>query len=325
MLKLRHLIQNFALAKEALQHWEHDPDTLEEDLNQFRISSNAIYPFHQEGRLCFLRLAPREEKLQTNIAGEFEFLSYLIRNGYPALEPILARSGAPYLLLHTAWGEYYAAAFYGVKGVQLTSTQLTDAVLYQYGKALGRLHAVSASFVPTIKKWSHTDALSWIESVLIEYDAPAFMLVELRAVSDLLAELTIDHKNYGLVHYDFEPDNVFYDVGTQSCSVIDFDDGMYHWYALDIEQVFDSLMDCVANDELQAAKKMFIKGYRSEYAFDQQAENLLPLMRRFVDLFTYARLIRSVAESLAEEPQWMHSLRQKLNWVIHRLESKIKA
>lgn len=62
MLKLKYLFENYNLAKEALKNWEHDTDTLDEMLSQFRISSNAIYPFCQGGKVCFLRLAPTEEK-----------------------------------------------------------------------------------------------------------------------------------------------------------------------------------------------------------------------------------------------------------------------
>lgn len=58
MLKLEYLFENYELAREALSLWEHDEDNLEEMLGYFRISSNAVYPFTREGRVCFLRLAP---------------------------------------------------------------------------------------------------------------------------------------------------------------------------------------------------------------------------------------------------------------------------
>ena len=64
MLKLKYLFENYELAKEALKNWEHDVDTLDQMLSQFRISSNAIYPFTQDGKVCFLRLAPIEEKIE---------------------------------------------------------------------------------------------------------------------------------------------------------------------------------------------------------------------------------------------------------------------
>lgn len=62
MLKLKYLFENYDLAKEALENWEHDHDPHDKMLSQFRISSNAIYPFCQNGEVCFLRLAPCDEK-----------------------------------------------------------------------------------------------------------------------------------------------------------------------------------------------------------------------------------------------------------------------
>lgn len=69
MLKLEYLFENYELAREALALWEHDEENLEEMLGYFRISSNAVYPFTREGRVCFLRLAPVGEKAETGCQG----------------------------------------------------------------------------------------------------------------------------------------------------------------------------------------------------------------------------------------------------------------
>ncbi len=97
MLKLKDLIENFDLARAILANWKYDEDTLNDCFQYFRISSNAVYPFRQNGKLCFLRFAPISEKLLTNIQGEVEFILYLRENGYPALEPIKAENKAAYL------------------------------------------------------------------------------------------------------------------------------------------------------------------------------------------------------------------------------------
>jgi hypothetical protein len=75
MLKLIYLFENFDLAKEALKSWEHDDDTLDKMLSNFRISSNAIYPFCHNGQVCFLRLAPIDEKIEKNILGTLELIN----------------------------------------------------------------------------------------------------------------------------------------------------------------------------------------------------------------------------------------------------------
>ena len=93
MLKLKYMFENFELAKQTLQNYEYDTDRLDEALSWFRISANAVYPFFCSGELCFLRLAPAEEKNFHDIQGEIEFIQHLRACGYPAMEPIPAKNG----------------------------------------------------------------------------------------------------------------------------------------------------------------------------------------------------------------------------------------
>ena len=44
-------------------------------------------------------------------------------------------------------------------------------------------------------------------------------------------------------------------------------------------------------------------------------------MRRFVNLYGYARLIRCVAERFEPEPEWLVNLRKKLEMVISEKEA----
>ena len=75
-----------------------------------------------------------------------------------------------------------------------------------------------------------------------------------------------------MVHYDFELDNFFYDKEKKACSGIDFDDGMYHWFALDLEQVFESLEDRLSGEALQSARNEFIEGYQEERPYTREME-----------------------------------------------------
>lgn len=309
MLKLRHLFANYDLAGEALINWPHDEESLDEALAQYRISSNAIYPFFRDGAVCFLRLAPTDEKIRENIAGELSFIRYLRENGYPAAEPLASRSGEYLLTLKTARGEYFATAFRGVGGVRIDGTDYSNEIMLSYGKSLGRLHALSSRYAAKKRKWDYNDALLWVENVLSEYHASDPVQRELDSLRSDLSALAKSDATYGLVHYDFEPDNVFFDAGQELCNVIDFDDGMYHWYVLDVEQAFGELRDALSPPDAKRARDLFLFGYREEFDLSPEALDTLPLMRRFVDLFRYARIIRSVAETFGNEPDWMTGLR----------------
>ena len=182
---------------------------------------------------------------------------------------------------------------------------------------------LSAEYFPKNRKWTYSDALLWIGKTLKEYHAPTKMLEEVVEVRQALNELPQTGDSFGLVHYDFEPDNVFWDENNQCCTVSDFEDGMYHFFLVDLEQALDALLESIPADRQLNAKNAFLQGYQSIKALEPDYAEKLKLMRRFCNLYSYARLIRCVAEEYSNEPDWMVTLREKLHRKIELLESAV--
>lgn len=323
MMKLEHLFENYDLAKAVLEHWPCDCPVSGELLSRFRISSNAVYPFTYRQELQFLRLAPVSEKLERNLRGELEFILYLRGCGYPALEPVPAKDGGLYLTLDTRWGRYFVSVFKAFPGEPLENIPLTVELARSYGKSLGRLHRLSAGFRPKSPKWDYGGALHWAEEALTRYHAPREIIAAAEALRSDLDLLPKSPELFGLVHYDFEPDNVFFDKCTNTFSVIDFDDGMYHWYAMDVEQALDALMQLPLPPGLDASGE-FLAGYREEWDYSPEAEQMRPLMRRFADLFAYARILRSLSSRTASAPDWLVSLRGGLESRLAEIRRNIR-
>ena len=147
MLKLRYLFDNRDLAVMLLQNWEYDKSSLSL-MDQFRISSNAIYPFKQNGQVCLLRFSPEEEKKKKFIQAELEFMGFLRQEGYVAAPVVQSKSGCNSICQNTPWGNYNACVFRRVKGKRLDGIELTDDILFKYGKALGFLHVHSQKYHP---------------------------------------------------------------------------------------------------------------------------------------------------------------------------------
>lgn len=323
MLKLKYLYENYDLAKAALENWEHDTDTLDDYLQHFRISSNAVYPFSWQGNMRFLRLSPASEKIEKNLRGELEFLCYLQNRSYSAVIPVASSSGELVVTLNSIWGKYYASVFKGIDGVSIENTDYNDHILFAYGKALGQLHILSTEYSPKNKKWTYSDALLWIGKVLEKHHAPNKMLAELNEIQQALNGLPQTSDTFGLIHYDFEPDNVFWNENDQCCTAIDFEDSMYHFFLVDLEQALDALLENIPVNQQLTVKNTFLQGYQSVKALETDYTDKLKLMRRFCDLYSYARLIRCVADENSNEPDWMIRLREKLYYKIQRLESNV--
>lgn len=312
MIKLKYLFDNRDLAEMLLGYWRYDEKSLEM-FKYYRISSNAIYPFQNEGKTRLLRFAPISEKSKGNILAELEFINYLSANQYPCLKTVLSISREELITAKTPWGEYCATVFDRVSGIQLEDTDFNDSIMFQYGKTLGELHSLSSSFTPTNRRWSYEDVLSWIYDNLMELQNQDRALKEVDLLSTYFSKLPKSPENYGLVHYDFELDNVFYDEATHACNVIDFDDAMYHWYVMDIEQALDSINEEIKPSSYEHAKECFLSGYRSEYSVTDEMLSMQPIFRRFANLYSYTRVLRSSAETWSNEPKWLLDLRVKLN------------
>ncbi|UVI33034.1 phosphotransferase enzyme family protein [Paenibacillus spongiae] len=313
MLKLKYLFNNTDLAEMLLGNWEYDPESL--DLFQYyRISSNAVYPFQCQGKTELLRFTPAAEKVREHILAELDFTAYLRANRYGALEPVLSKKGTELVEAETPWGAYYATVFKRVTGVQMNDTDFSDSIVFSHGQALGKLHSLSSRYEPgKYKRWSYSDVLKWIQDTMIAFPHQEGAIREARLLQDYFATVPVTTLNYGLIHYDFEYDNVFYDEESRSCNVIDFDDAMYHWYGMDIVQALDSLQDCIPVEQYELKKQCFMDGYRTEYEIADDMRAIMPACKRFAALYGYARLIRSSAEQWEHEPEWMLRLRER--WV----------
>jgi len=321
MLKLKYLFNNKDLAQMLLSNWEYDNDD-PNLLKYYRISANAVYWCKNQGETFFLRFAPSEEKSKESILAELEFITYLRNNGFSAVDTIFSKNGNELEEVNTPWGTYYVVAFKKVCGKPLDQVQLTDDIIYGWGKALAKLHKLSSEYTPIYNHRSDwKDIMNWMEDVLSDFPEEVAAKKELYLLKDYFLKLPVTKDNFGLIHFDFEFDNVFYDEVTKTFTPIDFDDAMYHWYGLDIDQVLDSIEDELPEEQVEPATNLFINGYRSEFHISDDMIKLLPVFRRYINLYGYIRVLRSIEEKWNNEPDWIADLRTRLENSLNRRKS----
>ncbi len=326
MLKLKYLFENFELAKECLQLYDYDSSSLDELFSYFRISSNAIYPFKsfEDGeKLCFLRLSPAKEKPLADVAAEVKLIEWLRERGFNAMKPVFMKSGEKVKQVSTEWGVYNVSCFERVRGESLEDTSGTLEIVQGYGRTLGELHRLMREYPFSSERRGHTELLKEIDERFESFGAPPSVKKSLLSVRQELEGLSVSADSYGVIHYDFEPDNVFYDTETDSYSVIDFDDAVRCWYALDIVRAIDSLGDVVEATDLSEARDSFLKGYKSVSPFTEEQEQSLSLMRRLVALQEYATILYVMSEPVKESPEWLRELTAMLKGRLQELEKKL--
>ena len=320
MLKLKYLFENYSLAKKCIELYEYDKESIDDMLPYFRISSNAIYPFRaglNKDKVCFLRLSPAEEKSLSEVLSEIQLIEWLIEKGFPAMRPVPMKNGELAGQIRTEWGNFNVSCFEKVPGKSLEETESTLQVARGYGQTLGKLHALMKEYPYQDKRRNHKDLLEEIGNRINTYAAPEALKREFLSLCEELPQLTVASTNYGVIHYDFEPDNVFYDEKENNFSVIDFDDAICCWYALDVVRAIDAL------DEV--AKSYFMEGYRSATDFTEEQRQSLPLMRKLVRFQEYATILYVLSEPIDKMPNWMIELTNRLKYKLRRLEEAIVA
>ncbi|WDV45056.1 phosphotransferase [Clostridiaceae bacterium M8S5] len=317
MMNLRYLVDNRELAVTMLKNWDYDIDNME-IMNQYRISSSAIYPFTKDGEIRILRFFPSQETSSDLVERELEFIQFLKANNFPVADIINSKNNNIIEELDTKWGKYNGSVFSRVNGKRLDKITLTDDILFEMGKTLANLHELSVKYERRDKIKTHKDCISDIKKYLTDKDInDSNINKEIQILENFFNSLDKDTSNYGLVHFDYELDNLFYDEKNNKISVIDFGDMMYHWYITDvvnfIENFYEELSESVSEKQLLSFKGNFIDGYKSIRNLEDKLLNKSSMIIRFSKLYKYINIRKAMLVNIKDKPPWMSALSKRLN------------
>lgn len=292
-------------ATQAAQLWEFDPATLRD----FRTSANAIYTVYDHEARRFLRLTWAQDRPRDALEAEMDYLRYLAQHEFPAAQPLVSRNNQVVESVTNNYARFYAAVFTAAEGHYIASEALTDAQIITWGASLGRLHILSQNYhpPPNLRRpgWHDifTTCFDWIpasDTTMIQY---------VQQVQDWCAALPMTSQDFGLIHWDFEPDNLAW-VGT-SPSVFDFDDAAYFWYAADIAFALDDVLEQPPHRARQVIRH-FLQGYLSERSLSREWIQRVPLFVRVMRVLKTARLYHAYAGTHPDlDPPWLARLRHR--------------
>jgi Ser/Thr protein kinase RdoA (MazF antagonist) len=294
------------VAEQIMEHWAHAPGSV----RFFRSSANFLYVFRNNGKRYFLRFADSGERSREAIEAEVDLLGRLARAGIAVATPVPSRHGTLVETIATDQGIFHAVVFAGLEGSQLALRDLDESRFRAWGATLAKLHsALAAHSGPhSLARRSWREHLE-LASTYIPAEEPA-MRRELEQVVSALGTLPVDRHNYGLVHGDFELDNlVWYD---QTIGMMDFDDCTHSWYAVDIALALrDLFVEGVDLDDRSFHE--FVRGYAAHRPVNEKMLARIPLFLRMGNLLHYAWLARALdLPGDREYPAWLEALRHKV-------------
>jgi len=306
MLKLKFLYENNYLATMLINNFHFDDLDL---IKHFRISSNAIYPFKYHEQVRFLRATPVEERSLIHLQGEIDLIKQL--DQFPCLRLVTSREGLDIIEKNTPFGRYYASVFDRVPGTCLEEMDMTQELSFQIGRSLAQLHNTTINIEVALPNLD--DQLMWMTEELNRLDDKV-MLKHLNRLRHDLVKLNRSSDEYGIVHYDYELDNLF--MKEDTIYAIDFNDAHYHFLTMDIVNALDGV------DELY--QDSMLNGYQEIRSLSHAYDKEKIWCEKYAAIYKYTRIKRSIHENYENEPNWMVTLRNKLKSVLFEIEYKLE-
>jgi Ser/Thr protein kinase RdoA (MazF antagonist) len=294
------------VAQQILEQWPHDSGSV----RFFRSSANFVYVFRHDGKRRFLRFADSSERQRTSIDAEIALVEWLAEEGLAVVRPVQSQNERFVETVATDWGTFHAVVFDALEGTQFEFDELDDAGFRAWGAALGQLHATIRKYPGCVSSARPTmqDYLAQAKHLLPQ-DAPA-VREELHRLESSLDALSVDRDTYGLIHFDFELDNLIWQGRT--AQMLDFDDFSGGWYAADIAFALRDLFD--AGADLHApGGRAFLAGYAVHMPLADEQIAQIPLFLRLVRLIQFARITRALDITKdSGQPAWLSGLIDKL-------------
>ena len=285
----------------------------EKTVRVVRASANFVASVDHAEQKYFLRFNHSNERTAEFIEAELRYIRHLSGRGIRANRPVRSLSGRYVESVSTEMGVFHAVLFEAAEGVQRELADLDLDGFERWGRALGEVHEASVGYRDlAIPAW--TDKAATVRRILPETEE--VILRELEAVEKRLKALQVNDRNYGIIHYDFELDNLLWE--DEVVNVIDFDDCARYWFVMDFACALQDLFDEHTGgfDMTEERFAAFLRGYRSVRMMPDDEVALIPLFVRLDHIYVYSRLYRSTLEGPTPgEPQWTTDLRNKLRKV----------
>jgi amicoumacin kinase len=292
---------------------------LEQVIHRFDIDKNNlllldgfesyIYEFDRRGKAYILRIGHTLRNSEAFVRGEVDWINYLAENGVPAAKAIPSSNGNLVESIDDQMGgAFLATTFVKAKGQSPWSMSLTPEFYQNYGRLIGRMHALAKTYVPrdpngTRPSWDHPRIADGERNVP---ESQPVVKQRYREYLNWRRQLPRDRESFGMIHEDAHMGNMFMDENGQ-ITLFDFDDCNYSWFANDIAIVLFYRITGAEDPHGLTAEFMppFLRGYSQENRLDPQWLATIPSFLKVREIELYGVLFRSFENPYEAESKWV--------------------
>ncbi|WP_177154921.1 phosphotransferase enzyme family protein [Glycomyces harbinensis] len=273
----------------------------------WRSSASHVFVLPDPEGKRYLRFVPDAYLGAGPVAAVSSLMDRLAAGGAAVVRPVPARTGALTATVPTALGPMHAMVVETAPGEEFDAEDLDVDRARSWGAALAAVHASMAGIDADLP-----EAFAELAEFPDRFAHDPALVKAASHLADRIAELPRDGSRFGVVHGDFELDNLAWDEGR--ATAFDFDEAAHSWYAADIAY---ALRDLTGPDGLPAAEhrqlsEEFIAGYRSVWPLDGADLANLRLFAGAHAACSILRIDNALGTAGEDEAEWMADLRAKL-------------
>ncbi|GAB7190030.1 phosphotransferase enzyme family protein [Kineococcus sp. NUM-3379] len=300
------------VADAAAAAWGHPAGTA----RWWRSSAGHVFVLpEREGRpRAYLRLRPAERVGAGRVHAVAALTRGLHGRGVPVAPPLPSRGGNLVETVATDLGVVHVTCVEAAPGEQLDAGGISPAQAHAWGAALATVHREAAGVVVELPRalaaeLPHAGDRLPAAVTSLRTDPPAAAAA--REVAAALAALPRDPGRYGVVHGDFEPDNLAW-VGDSPTS-FDYDEAALSWYVADVAHAARDLVSrAQPTAEHRERYDALLAGYLSVRPEAARHLATLPLFARAHAAVGLAQLRDLLAAAAPPEPDVLPELRSDL-------------
>lgn len=257
---------------------------------------NAIYKAVCEEYSFILRFTNQKLRTKEQIESELDFQTYLFENSANVTKSLSTAMGEYVLVTELEGEHYFVSAFSYAHGKDWDErVDESHEVLFNIGKAIGKIHNLSKSYKPVSYKrrmWYEQQELVEAERLFRNYDIEVYNAYI--AFRDELKELSTDQDNFGLTHGDYLMSN--YLIDNNIVTVIDFDECEYSWFAMDLAICIRCYLVGGEPEKVREKREMaenihynFLCGYKKENIV---SNDMIYELNKYIRLRDYIEIVQ---------------------------------
>ena len=290
-----------------------------EDIKKIGGFENFVYEYKKDNSEYILRFVHSKHRTFDLVMAELEFIDYLSHNNAPVSTVIHSINDQILEKIKNIDNTYFSvSSFSKAPGTYVKRNELTNQLFVTLGTEIGRLHKLTKSFNPVMRRddWDKENYLDEARNFLPVKDD--ILIEKYKYLVKKINNIDKTTDNFGLIHTDLHFGNMYIESG--KLTFFDFDDASYKHFISDVAVVlfyqfyFKPLDKTEINTESKRILANLLKGYSTQNHFDYSMfEYLNDFIRlRIFNLYFVLYATGTVGEEKAFATVFINRFREML-------------